>query len=151
MTIGINANKRQRAQQMTRQGNQVLPGQINMIGEGTVLEGTLRAKGDVRVSGRIEGKLEVAGKAIVAQEGSIDGELVAESADIAGAVDGQVKVSERVVLKNTARVEGDILAGRLVVEEGAVFAGKCLMDERAPVKAVVGTVVENGKGVPAAE
>lgn len=148
MAIGINANKRQRAQQMTRQGNQVAPGQINMIGEGTVLEGTLRAKGDVRISGRIIGKLEVAGKAIVAQEGSVDGELVAESADIAGAVEGQIKISERIVLKNTARVDGDIYAGRLVVEEGAVFAGKCLMDEATRTTPVVSTSVENGARVP---
>ena len=129
---------------MTRQGNPVAPGQINMIGEGTLLEGTLRAEGDVRISGKVVGKLDVAGKVIVAQEGTIEGELHAESADIAGAVDGQMKIAERVVLKNTAKVDGDIFAGRLVVEEGAVFAGKCLMESKSGVKTVGGPVVENG-------
>jgi cytoskeletal protein CcmA (bactofilin family) len=142
MTIGLSTNKR--ATQMTKQGSPVAPGQINMIGEGTLLEGTLRAEGDVRISGRVVGKLDVAGKVIVAQEGAIDGELQAESADIAGAVDGQVKVTERVILKNTARVDGDIFAGRLVVEEGARFAGKCLMDTPTGVKTIGGPVVENG-------
>lgn len=149
MTIGLNSKQRQRANQMTRQGNPVAPGQINMIGEGTVLEGTLRARGDVRISGRIVGKLEVVGKAIVAQEGLIEGELQADNADIAGTIDGEVKVSERVILKNTARVEGDVVAGRLVVEEGAVFAGKCLMEEPSGARKVIGTVAENGTSVVA--
>ncbi len=147
MTIGINSKQRQRAQNMAKQGNPVAPGQINMIGEGTVLEGTLRASGDVRISGRIVGKLEVNGKAIVAQEGLIEGELLADNADIAGTIDGEIKVAERIILKNTARVEGDVIAGRLVVEEGAVFAGKCLMEEPSGVRKVVGTVAENGASV----
>ena len=40
------------------------PGQINMIGEGTVIEGTLRSESDVRVSGRVVGNLDVQGKVI---------------------------------------------------------------------------------------
>ena len=108
------------------------PNQINMIGEGTVFEGTLRARSDVRVSGRIVGKLQVEGKAIVAQEGSVEGEVHAASADIAGTIEGDLHVTDRLVLKGTARVEGNIRTGRLVVEEGATFNGKCLMGEQRP-------------------
>lgn len=147
MTIGINATKRQKAQAASRPGVPAAPGQINMIGEGTLLEGTLKAKGDVRVSGKIVGKLEVAGKAIVAQEGTIDGELHAESADVAGTIEGEIRVSERVILKNTARVEGDVYAGRLVVEEGATFAGKCIMNAPSGARTVVTSLKENGNGV----
>lgn len=114
---------------MGKQTTPSLPTQINMIGEGTVFEGTLRAQSDVRVSGRIIGKLQVDGKAIVAQEGSIEGELVATSADVAGTIDGDVHVSDRLVLKGSARLEGNIRTGRLVIEEGAVFHGECLMGD----------------------
>lgn len=114
---------------MNKQANLSAPTQINMIGEGTVFEGTLRAQSDVRVSGRIIGKLQVTGKAIIAQEGSVEGEVVAASADVAGTVQGDLNVTERLVLKGSARVEGNIRTARLVVEEGAVFEGKCLMGE----------------------
>ena len=50
------------------------PAQLNMIGEGTVIEGTIRSEGDIRISGRLVGKLFVRGKAIVSQEGVIEGE-----------------------------------------------------------------------------
>lgn len=104
--------------------------QINMIGEGTVFEGTVRAESDVRVSGRIVGKLHVSGKVIVSQEGAVDGEIVAENADIAGVVEGDLNVAERLVLKGTARVTGTVRAGRLVIEDGATFDGKCEMGGR---------------------
>lgn len=104
--------------------------QINMVGEGTVLEGTLRAESDVRVSGRIAGELRVEGKAIVAQDGTVEGEISATDADVAGSVQGEIYVSGRLVLKSTARVDGNIQAARIVVEEGALFTGECRMGDQ---------------------
>ena len=115
---------------MAKQPNAAVSNQINMIGEGTVFEGTLTSESDVRISGRVDGKLEVKGKVIVAQEGSVEGEITAASLDVAGRVQGEVVVEERVVLKSSARVEGNIQTARLVVEEGASFNGRCQMGNR---------------------
>ena len=115
---------------MARQANASAPNQINMIGDGTVFEGTLTAESDVRVSGRVVGKLNIKGKVIVAQEGTIDGEIKAVNLDVGGHIQGEIDVSERVILKSSARVEGNIRTGRLVIEEGAVFNGKCQMGGR---------------------
>lgn len=101
--------------------------QVNLVGEGTVFEGTVRAESDVRASGRIVGTLDVEGKAMVAESGSVEGEIIATNADIAGEVQGEVHVEERLVLKSSARVEGKIETDRLVVEEGAQFTGECEM------------------------
>ena len=60
------------------------PAQINLIAAGTELEGTLNAKDDTRVSGKLKGTLRVDGKAIIAQEGSVEGEVHAANADVAG-------------------------------------------------------------------
>lgn len=117
-----------------QQGSNSISDQINMIGEGTVLEGTLRAESDVRVSGRVVGQLDVQGRAIIAQEGTIEGEITATNADIAGSVQGEIRVEERLVLKSTARVDGDIMTDRIVVEEGARFTGECKMGEDARVE-----------------
>ncbi|GIV60822.1 polymer-forming cytoskeletal protein [Rhodocaloribacter litoris] len=136
-------------QPMARQGNTPSPAQINMIGEGTVFEGTLRASGDVRVSGRIVGKLIVEGKALVAPEGTVEGELTATNADVAGRVEGQVQVRERLVLRGSAHIEGDVTAARLVVEEGATFDGTCKMGQLSPEKAA--TLKRNGDARPPAE
>ena len=116
---------------MTKQAKASAPGQINMIGQGTVVEGTLRAESDIRVSGRVVGKLHVEGKAMIAQEGLVEGELVATSADVAGSVQGELHISEQLILKGSARIDGDIRTERLIVEEGAIFTGQCEMGETA--------------------
>ncbi len=112
--------------QMAKQKGSI-PQQINLVGEGTTFEGTLRADSDVRASGRLIGRLEVNGKAIVAEAGTVEGEIMATNADIAGTVQGEIHVEEQLVLKSTARIDGTIETDRLVVEEGAVFTGECRM------------------------
>lgn len=111
------------------QSNLSSPGQVNMVGQGTAVEGTLHAENDIRVSGRVIGKLRVDGKAMIAQEGMIEGELKAQNADIAGSIQGEIEVEEQLVLKSSARVDGNIQTERLVVEEGAIFTGECQMGE----------------------
>lgn len=120
------------------QEKRTLPDQINLVGEGTVFEGTLHAGSDVRTSGRIVGRLEVKGKAIVAEGGAVEGEIVATNADVAGHVEGEIYVEEQLVLKSSARVEGDIETGRLVVEEGAFFTGECRMGDATSSKVFEG-------------
>ena len=111
------------------------PSQINLIAAGTSLEGTLSAKDDIRVSGSLKGTLKVEGKAIVAQEGHIEGEIIAADADIAGSVQGDISVKGRLVLKSTARIEGTIKTTRLIVEEGATIDGTCRMGQLDPKRA----------------
>lgn len=106
--------------------------QVNLVGEGTVFEGTIRAESDVRASGRIVGTLEVDGKTMIAEEGVVEGEIIATNADIAGQVEGEIHVEERLVLKSTARVDGKIETDRLIVEEGAQFTGECEMGTPVP-------------------
>jgi len=126
------------------------PVQINMIGEGTEVEGTLRAKDDIRISGRIVGSLIVEGKAIIAAGGEVEGDIHGADADIAGTVRGEITVKGRLLLKSSARVEGTIRTSRLIVEEGAIVEGKCEMGKLDKTRAM-----ELGKGAasiePAAE
>ncbi|TDI76270.1 MAG: polymer-forming cytoskeletal protein [Bacteroidetes bacterium] len=114
---------------MSKQIDTPGPVQINMIGEGTTVEGTLRAKDDIRISGRIIGSLVVEGKAIIAAGGEVEGDVNAGDADVAGRIKGEISVKGRLLLKSTARVEGTIRTTRLIVEEGAIVEGKCEMGQ----------------------
>lgn len=103
------------------------PKEISLIGQGAVFEGTLRIDGDLRVSGKIIGQLHVQGRAIVAQEGSVEGDIVAAEAEIAGQVKGKLQIENRLTLRSMAKVEGDLQTRRLVLEDGACFEGECKM------------------------
>ncbi len=102
-----------------------------MIAADAFFEGTLKASSDVRVSGKIDGTLEVKGRAVVADGGHVSGEIHADNVDVAGTVEGTLVVDELLVLRSSARVEGQLKADRLVIEEGAIFHGECAMGDRA--------------------
>ncbi len=138
-----------REQQMANHEQLSTPGKINMVGEGTVVEGTLHAENDIRVSGKIVGTLRVDGKAIIALEGAVDGELEAANADVAGSVQGEIRVEQCLVLQSSSRVDGNISTERLVVEEGAMYTGKCKMGEAA-VRPASPEGRQNGKNRAAA-
>lgn len=102
-------------------------GSINLIGAGTIIEGEVRANGDLRVDGTIIGSVSSKSKVVVGSTGQVQGDIVCQNADISGAVKGKATVSEMLFLKATAKVNGDILTGKLVVEVGASFTGNCNM------------------------
>lgn len=103
--------------------------QINFIGDGTVFEGTIRTNGPVRVSGQVNGTLDVeGGKAVISESGAVEGEILATAAEVAGRVQGEIDIGEYLRLRDTADVEGRIQTGRLVVEDGAQLNGECEME-----------------------
>ncbi len=106
---------------------------INMISPGTVINGSLSTKNDVRISGRVDGEVQADGKVILANDGYVNGNINAGEADVAGTVEGELNISDRLLLRQTARIKGDIQTKILLVEEGAVFEGACRM-EGFPVK-----------------
>jgi|GEM_PF-407141 len=107
------------------------PNQVNMIAADATFEGTLRATSDVRISGRLDGTLDVEGRVVVAEGGTVEGEITAANIDVAGTVEGELVASELLVLRASAVVEGQLQSERLVIEEGAVFHGECIMGEQA--------------------
>lgn len=124
-----------------------VPSQINLIAAGTSLEGTLTAKDDIRVSGKLKGTLNVEGKAIIAQEGYVEGEVFASDADVAGSLKGDITIKGRLVLKSSARIDGTIKTTRLIVEEGAVIDGTCRMGQLDPKRA---EALKSGDGASSA-
>lgn len=102
---------------------------VNMIGEGTTVRGTVEADGDLRVAGFVNGNIRCKGKVIVAQTGKISGDLNAEEADIAGHVKGQLAIQRKLSLRQGCEVEGDIFTKSLLIEDGALYEGRCIMRE----------------------
>jgi len=101
---------------------------INMISQGTIIDGSLISKNDVRISGRVDGEVKAEGKVILANEGYVKGNVEAGEADVAGTVEGELNISKRLILRQSARIKGDIQTKVLLVEEGAVFEGACRME-----------------------
>jgi cytoskeletal protein CcmA (bactofilin family) len=100
-----------------------------MVGKGTVIEGDMRVQNSLRVDGKVKGNITVTDTVLIGKEGEVEGHIHARHAFLAGRVSGNILTQGKVALETKAVVLGDIRAFRLVVDEGAVFNGKCMMKE----------------------
>ena len=100
---------------------------INMIGEGTIITGDIKSKGDIRVDGSLKGSIDTEGKVVVGPGGIVEGDVVCKDADIAGVIKAKISVSQLLSLKSSAKLNGDIITNKLSIEPGATFTGSCSM------------------------
>lgn len=99
----------------------------NIIGKGTTVEGNLESFGNIRVEGRIIGSIKSKSKVALGQSSFVEGDILAQNAELSGEVSGKVEVSELLILKATAVISGDIITNKFIVESGATFNGSCKM------------------------
>ena len=94
-----------------------------VIGPSSTWRGTLRSDGGVRVEGRFEGCIEVAGNVVVAESGIVDGDIIARDVVIGGVVRGDVEGAGRLEVLSTGQLIGDITVSSFMIDEGGLFEG----------------------------
>lgn len=102
--------------------------QINIIGQGTIVEGTIETDENIRIGGTVHGEVNSSGRVVIAESGRIEGDVNAQSADVAGQVQGEVRVDDRLLIRTSAVIMGNIQTEQLAVEEGGRFTGRCIMN-----------------------
>lgn len=105
-----------------------------IIGMGAQSNGDFTAEGAVRIDGTINGDVTVTEMVIIGASGCINGSINTRKVVVGGEVYGNLNVPEKVELTSTARVIGDITTGGLVIDEKAVFQGRCDMNQDAAKK-----------------
>lgn len=95
-----------------------------VIGPGTVIEGHLTAEGDLRVEGTVKGDVTTRTSLIVGEKAIVDGNIVADQAEIAGRVNGTVKALGLLIIRSSSTIVGDVITKDLNVESGSSFNGR---------------------------
>lgn len=103
-----------------------------VIGNEAYFQGTLTAKGSLRIDGRIDGSIVDAKIVTVGKTGKVKGDISCEICYVCGEVRGNIAALDHVEALAGSRVDGDMRAPRIMLEEGAIFNGNCSMD--APKK-----------------
>jgi cytoskeletal protein CcmA (bactofilin family) len=96
---------------------------LNSLVQGTVVEGDVHSKNDIRVDGTIKGSLKCDSKVIIGPTGAVEGEISCVNAVIEGRFEGDLSVHEKLTLSEKANVSGTITYGKIVVQPGAVIVG----------------------------
>jgi cytoskeletal protein CcmA (bactofilin family) len=99
-----------------------------IIGPELTIQGDLTSEDDVRVEGRVEGRVTTRGVVEVGPGGEVTSDVTGRTVNVAGTVAASVTATERVDLLAGGRLVGDVKAPRLTIADGATFRGKVDMD-----------------------
>ena len=103
-------------------------GGVTVIGKGITIKGELIGDEDVKIEGRVEGKITLVKNLLVGQSGVIEADIEAENINIGGMVTGNLIAQNRVEIVASGTMIGDIKSPRVIVAEGAHFKGNVDMD-----------------------
>ena len=96
----------------------------NAIGKGTIIEGHVHAEGDLLIEGTVKGDVTTKTKLVVGPNALIEGNILAQHAEIAGRVQGTVKALGLLVINSSGTILGDVITKDLNVESGSTFSGR---------------------------
>ena len=103
---------------------------LNTLVNGTIVEGQVNAKSDIRVDGVIKGSLNCEAKVIIGETGLIEGQINCTNAVVQGRFEGTLNVKELLNVRKTAVINGEITTNKLIVEAGAIFNVSCKMGKQ---------------------
>ena len=106
---------------------QVDANNVSHISAGTAIKGEISSVADIRVDGKVEGKVYSKGRVVVGEDASVTGTLACDNVDFWGKIEGDIYVKDTFSLKSTAAVNGNIHVRRIQVEMGAQINGTCNM------------------------
>ena len=99
----------------------------NLVALETIIVGDIVTQGNIRIEGKVDGSLISQNKIVVGDSAHVTGNIQGLEAEVSGHIDGQIQCKGTLYLKKTAYINGDISASKLIIENGAVFNGRCNM------------------------
>ncbi|HEX2252014.1 MAG TPA: polymer-forming cytoskeletal protein [Thermoanaerobaculia bacterium] len=101
------------------------------LDKGSRLSGELSFDASFRIDGNFNGKITSQGRLVVGEGGVVDGEIQVREVLVSGELRGNVKAGERIHITAGGRVFADLSTPSLLIEDGAVFEGRCSMNRGA--------------------
>ncbi|MBQ0077423.1 MAG: polymer-forming cytoskeletal protein [Bacteroidales bacterium] len=114
---------------------------VSRISSLTVIKGEVSSVNDIRVDGKVDGKLYSKGKIVVGQMADLKGCLLCNNVDFWGKMKGDIYVRDLLTLKSSSVIDGSINVNKLQVEMGAQINGTCHMINDAEYEKSVESLV----------
>ena len=99
------------------------------LGYGTKISGKLHFEGSVRIDGDLDGEIE-SKEITIGESAVVTAQIRADSIVLCGKVKGEINATQRIEIRATAKITGDITTPKLIIQEGAIFEGRCSTRER---------------------
>ena len=107
-------------------------GELNgFLDRGAMFKGELEFEDTMRIDGRFNGRITSKNDLVVGESAQIEGEIHVGRVAISGTVIGKIVADQRVEIHRNGKVYSDIDTPALIIEEGAIFQGNCVMGEKS--------------------
>jgi cytoskeletal protein CcmA (bactofilin family) len=103
---------------------------LSLLGEGVEFQGELSFAHGIRVDGIVRGKIRSESCLVIGPKGRVEAEIAIRKVSINGEFRGAIHASDRVEIHKDGKVYGDIYTPCLIIEAGALFEGKCNMNDQ---------------------
>ncbi len=91
-----------------------------MTGQTIVIKGEISGNEDLTIAGRVEGKINLAGRVLTLAPGShVTGHVTAGTVVASGEFEGSMSATARLEIRSTAVVSGEIDTPSLFIADGA--------------------------------
>jgi cytoskeletal protein CcmA (bactofilin family) len=120
-----------------------------LVSAGTTLKGDISSNNDLRIDGTVIGNVSSSSKIVIGANGSVEGDISGNQADIVGKVAGNIKTKDLLQLRGDCVVNGNVHAGKLQVEPTATFNGQCHMGSTGESRVTVVEMAKNSNGIKA--
>ena len=104
--------------------HEVPKGATAHIGKSVVVRGELSGSEDLYIDGQVEGTIELREHHLtVGPNGRVEANVNAKELILLGAVKGNIRAIDRVEIRKSGSLVGDLVAARVIIEDGAYFKG----------------------------
>ncbi len=110
------------------------------IGKGMTVEGKLTFDSTVRIDGVFKGEIDAKGTLVVGEGAFIEAEIKVDTVIVTGEINGVVEAAKRIELQSPGKIIGEVKTPNLIIGDGAVLDGTCVMLKREHNAAVSNTV-----------
>ena len=106
-------------------------GELNgFLDRGATFKGEMEFEDTMRIDGKFVGRIQSKNELIVGESALIEGDIHVGRVAISGTVVGKITATQRVEIHRNGKVYSDIDTPALVIEEGAIFQGNCVMGDK---------------------
>lgn len=103
------------------------PGTI--VGSNVKLAGTLKDVNDITIHGQVEGEIISEKNVSIEQTAMVKGPVKAKNIVVSGKIIGEIDAYEYLEITETGNISGSINTKKLSIKDGAIFNGKCKMQD----------------------
>jgi cytoskeletal protein CcmA (bactofilin family) len=120
-----------------------------VIGKSVQIRGEVKGSEDLLVDGQVEGTITLSeSRLTIGPNANVAAHVSARDVVVLGTLNGNITATGRIELRQGSHLIGDISAGRLSIEENAIFKGKVDLVQSAKSGSPAPSTVDVPHNVP---